>query len=134
MVDSKYIRVDYKSPKISIEAIMKNDHLDTIKISKHAAKELLFVARYVLDRYETKMCNKAVLETGRLLESIAVCYKNCQICDKTYDNYPHALKQKKKKKMCNKAIDTYPFTIPFVSECCKTEGISDKAVSTFFSI
>ena len=98
MVDSKYIRVDYKSPKISIEAIMKNDHLETIKMSKHAAKELLFVARYVLDQYETKMCNKAVLETGRLLESIAVCYKNCQMFDKTYDNYPHELKLKKKKK------------------------------------
>ena len=44
------------------------------------------------------MCSKAVLETGRLLESVPVCYKNCQICDKTYDNYPHALKLKKKKK------------------------------------
>ena len=80
------------------------------------------------------MCSKAVLETGRLLESVPVCYKNCQICDKTYDNYPHALKLKKKKKMCNKAVDTYLFTIPFVSECYKTKGISDKAVSTFFSI
>ena len=45
MVDSKYIRVDYKSPKISIATIMKNDHLETIKMSKHVAKELLFVAR-----------------------------------------------------------------------------------------
>ena len=36
--------------------------------------------------------------------------------------------------MCNKAVDTYPFTIPFVSECYKTEGIFNKAVSTFFSI
>ena len=36
--------------------------------------------------------------------------------------------------MCNEAVDTYPFTIPFVSECYKTEGIFDKAVSTFFSI
>ena len=80
------------------------------------------------------MCNKTVLETGRLLESVPVCYKNCQLCDKTYDNYPHALKLKKKNKIWNKAVDTYPFTIPFVSECYKTEGIFDKAVSTFFSI
>ena len=56
MVDSKYIRVDYKSPKISIEAIMKNDHLETIKMSKHAAKELLFVTRYVPDRNVRLKC------------------------------------------------------------------------------
>ena len=44
------------------------------------------------------MCHKTVLETGRLLESVPACYKNCQLCDKTYANYPHALKLKKKTK------------------------------------
>ena len=55
MVDSEYSTGDYKSPKISIGAIMKNpkilkfvpDYLKTKAICKHAVKKLSFVLRYV---------------------------------------------------------------------------------------
>ena len=55
MVDSEYSTGDYKSPKISIGAIMKNtkmlkfvpDYLKTKTICKHAVKKLSFVLRYV---------------------------------------------------------------------------------------
>ena len=55
MVDSEYSTGDYKSPKISIGAIMKNpkmlkfvpDYLKTKPICKHAVKKLSFVLRYV---------------------------------------------------------------------------------------
>ena len=38
------------------------------------------------------MCDKAVLENGRTLESVPDCYKNQQVCDKAADNYPQSLK------------------------------------------
>ena len=55
MVDSEYSTGDYKSPKISIGAIMKNpkmlkfvpDYLKTKTICKHGVKKLSFVLRYV---------------------------------------------------------------------------------------
>ena len=53
----EYSADDYTSPKIIIEAVMKNsemlrfipDHLKTKKICKHAVKKLPFVIRYVPD-------------------------------------------------------------------------------------
>ena len=61
MVDSEYSTDNYKSLKISIRTIMANpeilkfvsDHLKTKKMCKHAVKKLLFVIRYVSDRYKT---------------------------------------------------------------------------------
>ena len=51
MGDSEYSTEDYKTPKISIGAIMKNpeilnfvsDHLKTKKMCKHALRKLPFV-------------------------------------------------------------------------------------------
>ena len=37
------------------------------------------------------MCDKAILENGGTLKSVPDCYKNQEMCNKTVDNYPHAL-------------------------------------------
>ena len=66
------------------------------------------------------MCNKAILENGRVLESVPDCYKNQQMCDK-----PHALKFFpnccKSPKMYDKVVNTYPSLIKVVPECYKTQ-------------
>ena len=57
MVDNEYSTDDYKSPKISIGAIIKNpevqrlvpDHLKNEKLCKHAVKKLSFIVRYFPD-------------------------------------------------------------------------------------
>ena len=35
------------------------------------------------------MCDKAIIQNSRTLESALNCYKNQEICDKTVDYYPH---------------------------------------------
>ena len=47
---------------------------------------------FLIDIRLKKMCNKAFLENGETEESVPDCYKIQQMCDKTVDNYPHALK------------------------------------------
>ena len=37
------------------------------------------------------MYDKLILENGRTWESVPDCYKGKQMCDKTVDNYLHAL-------------------------------------------
>ena len=62
MVDSEYSSENNDPLKISIGAIIKNletlrfvpDHVKTKKMCKHAVKKLLFVIRYVSDRYLTQ--------------------------------------------------------------------------------
>ena len=62
MVDSEYSSENNNPLKISIGAIIKNletlrfvpDHVKTKKMCKHAVKKLLFVIRYVSDRYLTQ--------------------------------------------------------------------------------
>ena len=64
MVDREYSTDDYKSSKISIEAIMKNPkmlkivpyHLKTKKICKDAVKKLPFVIRCKTQQ----KCGKAI--------------------------------------------------------------------------
>ena len=60
-----------------------------------------------------------------------------KICNKTIDNYTHALKFVpdcfKTEKIGNKAGDTYAFVIQFVPEYYKTQEMRDKAVITCFS-
>ena len=79
MVDIQYSSEDYMTPKISVEAVMKNpemlklisDYLKTKKMCNYAVKKLLFVIRHVLYKYKIKkMCNKAILENGGTLESL----------------------------------------------------------------
>ena len=38
-----------------------------------------------------QMCHKAFLQNAASLESVPVCYKNHETCDKDIDHYPHAL-------------------------------------------
>ena len=47
------------------------------------------------------MFDKAILENGGTLKSVSECYKNQEMCNKTVDNYAHALE--------------------FVPECYKTQ-------------
>ena len=59
---------------------------------KNAVKKLPFVIRLVFDPYKTQqMYDEAILENGRMLESVPDCYENQQMCNKAVDNYPHAL-------------------------------------------
>ena len=37
------------------------------------------------------MCDKAILENGKLLNSVFDCYKDQEMCNKAVDNYPDAL-------------------------------------------
>ena len=50
------------------------------------------------------------------------------MCNKAIENYPHALEQVseccKTQKISDKAVDTYPFTIKFLPECYKTKEIA----------
>ena len=52
------------------------------------------------------MCNRAILEQG------VIRYKTQEMCNKSVDNYAHALKfirdQYKAHGMCIKAVDNYP--------------------------
>ena len=50
-----------------------------------------FAINYVLDRYETQMCNKAILENDGILESLPDWYKTQKMCDKDVGNYAHVL-------------------------------------------
>ena len=62
MVDSEYVRGNYKTLKISIAAVIKNqgmirfppDYLKTKNICKQVVKKLPFLIRYVPDEYKTQ--------------------------------------------------------------------------------
>ena len=44
---------------------------------KYAVKKLPFIIRYIPDQYKTQqMCDKALLENSRTLDSVPDCYKN----------------------------------------------------------
>ena len=50
-----------------------SDHLKAKKMCKNAAKKLPFVIKYVPDQYKTqKICDKANLEYGEMLDSVLV--------------------------------------------------------------
>ena len=72
------------------------------KICKLPVKKLLYLLRYVPDWYKTQlMCDKAILENGKLLNSVSDCYKDQEMC-----NYPDALEfvpdhVMTEKKMCS---------------------------------
>ena len=36
------------------------------------------------------MCGKAILGNGGTLESVPDCYKNKELCNKAFENYPYA--------------------------------------------
>ena len=73
---------------------------------------MLFVIRYVPDRYKTQeKINKVILENGGMLMFVPNCYKN--------------------QKMCNKAIANYAHVWEFVPNCYKTQKVFNKAVDTY---
>ena len=44
---------------------------------KHAVKKLPFIIRYIPDQYKTQqMCDRALSENNRTLDSFPDCYKN----------------------------------------------------------
>ena len=59
------------------------------------------------------MCDKAILENGGTLKSVADCYKNIR-------------------KMRDKAVDNYPHTLEFLPECYETQEICNKASNKWF--
>ena len=116
MGDSEYNSDDYRSPKISIGAIIKNPE----------------ILRLVPDKLKTKLIYK------NAVKKIAFCNKICswsvcvtqQICDKAADNYPHVLKfalySSETQTMCDKAA------IKFVPKCYKTQEMYGKTVNRCF--
>ena len=55
------------------------------------------------------MCYKAIVENVGTLNSLTVCCKNQEVCNKAVDNYPHALEfvpeYYKIQEMCYKAAN-----------------------------
>ena len=70
------------------------------------------------------MYDKIVLENGGMLKFVPDCYKNQAMCNKTDDNYAHALEfvsnSYKTQKMCNKSVNTSASEMQFAPECYKT--------------
>ena len=66
------------------------------------------------------MCDIFILEIGGMLKFISDCYKNKKKCDKSADNYAHALEfvsdYYKSQKMYNKAVDTYLSAMQFIPD------------------
>ena len=58
------------------------------------------------------------------------------MCNKTVDNYPHALEFfpecGKTQKMCDKAVDTHNSTVKYVPEYYKTQEMCYEAAPSFF--
>ena len=66
-------------------------YFNTKKCVKMQLK-LLFVLRYIPDRYKTQQIwDKGVLENGGTLNAVPDCYKNKKRCDKVVGNCPYAL-------------------------------------------
>ena len=90
-------------------------------------------------QYKTQqMWDKAILENGGTLKSVADCYKNQEMCNKPVDNYHHAFEFFPEcfmtQKMCDKAVNTYLSTAKFVAECYKDQEICNKAVHRSFFV
>ena len=59
---------------------------------KHAVKKLSYLSRYVPDQYKTQHWrHKVILENVGKLKFVLYCYKNQGMCNKSVENYPHAL-------------------------------------------
>ena len=81
-------------------------------MSNHAAKKLPNLLQYVPNQYMTQqMCDKAILENERTVNSVPDWYRN------------HG--------MCNKAVDNYHHVLDFTLECYKTQKVCDKDVNTY---
>ena len=71
-----------------------------------------------------KCVSKVILENSATLMFVPDCNKNKNMCNKTVDNYLHALDFiphcYKTQKMSNKAVDTYSSAMKLISECYNT--------------
>ena len=58
------------------------------------------------------------------------------MCNKTVDNYPHALELVqecyKTQKMCDKAVDTHSYKTQFIPECYETQEMRYKPFHRYF--
>ena len=67
------------------------------------------------------MCDEVViLQNGGILMLILDCYKDQNMCNKTLDNYDHALGSvcdcSKTQNICDKVVSTYPSLIQLVPD------------------
>ena len=71
--------------------VSSNLFLIILKIKNvQVCTQIPFLIRYVPDEYKTQqMCYKAILENVGTLNSLTVCCKNQEVCNKAVDNYPH---------------------------------------------
>ena len=79
------------------------------------------------------MCNKAILENGRTLESVPDRYKTQEMCDKAVDNYADAFALIAiRLKICvikpSILILLQSFSNSFVPECHKTQEMCDRVI------
>ena len=64
----------------------------TLKLKRYVNMQLKNGFLKVYDWLRTQqMCHKAFLQNAASLESVPVCYKSHETCDKDIDHYPHAL-------------------------------------------
>ena len=86
---------------------------------KHGVKKLLFVIRHVLGRYKTqKICDKSILENGRMLESVPGQYNTQEICESVASEDTFLLKychdRYNTQEMCNKVVGDVLSTLKFL--------------------
>ena len=105
----------YKPLNINIGTVMKNpgmltfvpDHLKTKKMCKHAVKKWPYLLRYVRNQYRTQQS------------------RNQEMCNKTVDNYPCALKLVREcfmtQEMCDKVVNTHSSARQFVPKWYETQ-------------
>ena len=70
------------------------------------------------------MCDKVILENGRMLMFISDCYKDKKLRDNALGSFSECFKTQK---LCNKALSTCPYAKQFVPDQFKTHEMSDKA-------
>ena len=86
---------------------------------KHAVKKLLFVIRHVPGRYKIQIiCDKPILENGRMLESVPGQYNTQEICARVASEDTFLLKychdRYNTQEMCNKVVGDVLSTLKFL--------------------
>ena len=70
------------------------------------------------------------------ITSVPDCYKNQEMCNKTVDNYHHALEFVAdcymSQEMCDKVVNSHSSAIRVAPECYKTQKMCDKSLLVFF--
>ena len=83
------------------------------EICEKAIKKLCFTVIHVPNQQNSfHICERVIIESSGMLQIIPNQQRTQEFCEKA-------------------AVDYYPFAFEFVSYCCKTQEIRNKAVNTY---